>query len=125
MSYYQCPVCYFPKMTHPPNDYYICPCCATEFEADDFETTHEQLRNQWLENGAQWFSRAIPRPANWNPYLQLARAQNIFPKSNRVTKQTFRTVRLGKSISHPQRDVTVLGHWQILENLDGVRIART
>jgi hypothetical protein len=58
-------------MTHPPHDYYICPSCGTEFENDDFETSHAELRRRWLQNGARWFSRATPPPPNWNPYRQL------------------------------------------------------
>lgn len=69
-----CPVCGYDRMTHPPSDFYICPCCGTEFENDDFETSHAELRRRWLRRGARWFSRATPAPHLWNPYQQLRRA---------------------------------------------------
>jgi rubredoxin len=123
MSYHQCPVCGFQKMTHPPNDYYICPCCATEFEADDFETTYEQLRDKWLKDGAKWFSRVTPEPHNWSPYTQLAnldnktvRVQSTF-KPNPINRlylgSSYRTVKA--TISY-----TVDSHWEIVSGGIGV-----
>jgi hypothetical protein len=66
---YTCPVCAFTRMHAPPRNYEICPCCGTEFGNDDELLTHEQLRAQWIQNGARWFFREPP--ANWNPWYQL------------------------------------------------------
>lgn len=67
---YTCPVCAYPELPYPPQDYHICPCCGTEFGNDDIDVTHEQLREMWIATGAEWFFRNPP--ANWNPYLQLS-----------------------------------------------------
>jgi hypothetical protein len=69
-----CPVCGYDRLTRPPADFYICPCCGTEFGNDDFETSHAELRGRWLRNHAPWFSRATPPPPYWNAYGQLRRA---------------------------------------------------
>ena len=69
-----CPICGYDRMTRPPADFYICPCCGTEFGNDDFETSHAELRRRWLQSGAPWFSYATPRPPLWNQYEQLSRA---------------------------------------------------
>ena len=67
---YQCPVCYFPKMVGPPREYNICPSCGTEFEYDDDEKTHAELREEWIAAGRPWFSLSGPRPDDWNPNVQ-------------------------------------------------------
>jgi len=65
-----CPVCGY-QMRLPPIDFHICPSCGTEFGYDDAGRTHADLRSQWLDGGAQWWSTDTPPPANWNPYVQL------------------------------------------------------
>lgn len=74
MMQYQCPVCGYGKMKEPPEGYYICPCCGTEFENDDRLKTHIELTRQWVANGVQWFSRATVQPEDWNPISQLVNA---------------------------------------------------
>lgn len=37
------------------------PCCGTEFEVDDDELSHAELRTMWVEIGSPWFSRASPQ----------------------------------------------------------------
>jgi len=76
---HSCPVCGYRGLLEPPRNFSICSSCGTEFESDDFGTTQEEverrqaeLRNQWIENGAEWFSDFVPRPEPWNPYEQLA-----------------------------------------------------
>jgi hypothetical protein len=54
---YTCPVCFYPSLGQPPADHEICPCCGTEFDLDDFDSTYAQLRSRWLDSGAKWFSR--------------------------------------------------------------------
>lgn len=74
MSYYQCPVCGYDKMIAPPEQWYICSCCGTEFENDDFEMSHAELRQRWIDNGMQWFSAYSVPPVGWNPLMQLESA---------------------------------------------------
>ncbi len=130
---YQCPVCGYDQMTHPPEDFYICPSCGTEFENDDFEITYTQLRERWLESGAVWFSRATLKPRNWNPYVQLGTMRfRIYQKWR--TKNWNPYVQLGTSQNSAQIKVSTvtkgtsvktvrLGRSQIMENLEGVRLA--
>jgi hypothetical protein len=74
MNYYQCPVCGYDKLTQPPESWYVCPCCGTEFELHDYDRTHAELRMEWIEKGLPWFSRAILPPKDWSPYAQLIEA---------------------------------------------------
>jgi hypothetical protein len=91
---YQCPVCGYDQMKYPAKDYNICPCCGTEFEADDFETTHAQLRQQWKATGMQWYSRRTPPPFGWNPSLQLLKFLNF--KEVSKTESTIAVVNLNE-----------------------------
>jgi len=70
---YQCKVCAYPQMPHPPNDYNICPCCGVEYGLDDAFESHAELRDEWLLAGGPWFSEVNPflRPANWDAWSQL------------------------------------------------------
>jgi hypothetical protein len=69
-----CPVCAYNQLPFPPSDYRICPCCGTEFEADDVDFTHEELRERWILAGMPWFSRHTPPPPGWSAPRQLAHA---------------------------------------------------
>jgi hypothetical protein len=75
---YTCPVCFFEKLEYPPCDYTICECCGTEFENDDSDTSHDDLREAWIKGGGQWFFGEPP--ANWNPWDQLYKA-HVYPPS--------------------------------------------
>jgi len=66
MSYYQCLVCFYDQMLDPPADFNICPCCGTEFGNDDFDMTHDQLRDRWESGGMLWFSEYTPAPDGWS-----------------------------------------------------------
>lgn len=75
---YLCPVCSYPDLEHPPQDFTICPCCGTEFGLDDFSPSAERtealrrtLRQRWLENGGPWFDPGTPQPQNWDGPKQL------------------------------------------------------
>lgn len=68
---YSCTVCGFDSMPYPPMDYNICPCCGTEFGLDDAEKSHAQLREEWVQNGAQWFSDELQPSPLWDPFVQL------------------------------------------------------
>ncbi len=70
-----CPVCGYNNLEYPPEDYFICPSCGTEFGYDDFTVTHDELRRRWLDRGAHWFSGFVPRPQNWSPVTQLFNAR--------------------------------------------------
>ncbi len=71
---YLCTVCGYDQLRHPPKNYHICPCCGTEFGYDDFEVSHETLRQEWVAEGMKWFSRKTPPPPGWSPELQLLNA---------------------------------------------------
>lgn len=79
-----CPVCGYAGLLHVPwvdgrpSDE-ICPCCATHFGYDDFETDpaarsvrHRELRGAWVDAGFPWFSRTTTAPPHWDPRRQLA-----------------------------------------------------
>jgi len=59
---YTCPVCYFNQMDEPPEDRNICDSCGTEFNYDDADTSHEELRARWVENGKRWWNTLMPKP---------------------------------------------------------------
>ena len=61
-------------MPYPPIDYNICPCCGTEFGLDDVGVSPAELRSEWLDEGAPWFSDELSPEPNWNPFVQLAMA---------------------------------------------------
>lgn len=78
---YVCPVCGYDQLRKPPEDYFICSCCGTEFGYEDFSETEsgrrerwKSLRARWLERGAPWFSTVTSRPSDWDPVTQLAKA---------------------------------------------------
>jgi hypothetical protein len=75
----KCPVCAYPDMPYPPADYNICPCCGTEFGNDDAILSFDNLRNQWINNGAHWFYGEPPQ--GWNPYFQLIAGNLPYPTS--------------------------------------------
>ncbi|HEX7680693.1 MAG TPA: hypothetical protein VF713_21340 [Thermoanaerobaculia bacterium] len=62
----RCPVCSYEPLPWPAEDHNICICCGTEFGFDDFDFTHEQLRDRWLQNGAPWFSQEHHPPRRWS-----------------------------------------------------------
>jgi transcriptional regulator with XRE-family HTH domain len=71
MTYYNCPVCGYDQLTNPPANFNVCPCCGTEFEADDFDRSHKEVRGEWIEKDMPWFSRSTLQPKNWSGYRQL------------------------------------------------------
>lgn len=89
---YLCPVCGYNEMVRPPEDFYICPSCGTEFENDDFETTHFELRERWKANGMKWFSNYTPPPLYWNPEIQLQNVVHSTGKPRRLTADTVKEV---------------------------------
>jgi hypothetical protein len=74
MKSYQCPVCGYDKLTRPPENHEICPSCGTEFGYDDVGLSYRELREEWLRDGAVWFSPVRLPPPGWNPFDQLIRA---------------------------------------------------
>lgn len=71
---YTCPVCAYDQLRRPAEDFMICPSCGTEFGYDDFATSHDQLRELWIADGMQWFSKATAQPIGWSATQQLFRA---------------------------------------------------
>ena len=56
----------------------ICPSCGTQFGAEDWAETkeevmknHRKLRKLWIEENMQWQSKTEQSPPNWNPLEQL------------------------------------------------------
>lgn len=97
---YQCPVCGYNAMKEPPEAYYICPCCGTEFENDDRLKTRIELTRQWVAKGMPWFSRATPQPDNWNPLIQMVEAGLVeVLVSNFQKPEPVKFVAVGKPIN--------------------------
>lgn len=90
---FTCPVCFYGKMSDAPANYNICPCCGTEFGADDELFTHAELRETWMSEGSKWF--LYQQPPFWNPWKQLAEAGIALPYT--VSPLSF--VALGSSQS--------------------------
>lgn len=84
---YTCPVCGFPELRDPPENYNICPCCGTEFELDDDDRSRNELREAWIDQGAEWFSTHTPPPLGWNPARQLSHAGML---KSALLRATFR-----------------------------------
>jgi hypothetical protein len=84
---YQCPVCGYDGLEEPHVDssgepsYAICPCCGTQFGADDVEKPYSVLRKEWIEGGMEWWSQREPAPAGWDGKAQLERATFPAPGS--------------------------------------------
>ncbi|WP_235591764.1 hypothetical protein [Pseudomonas syringae] len=74
---YICPVCGYPDLDEPAYDsfgcasYNICPCCGVEFGYDDSTIAHFQLREKWISEGMQWWSKHQTKPDDWDPLKQL------------------------------------------------------
>lgn len=69
---YTCPVCAWSNMPDAPQDYEICACCGTEFGNDDWDTSHEELRQIWVDEGCKFFDMDCI-PDNWS--VEIAKAQ--------------------------------------------------
>lgn len=86
-------------MARPPQGFYICPCCGTQFEYDDAAVTHEVLRQRWFANGAHWFSRSTPAPSGWNinrAYEQVFRAGLGYEQTAQGTPNKISFIDLGE-----------------------------
>lgn len=75
-----CPVCGHPAIDVLDNfkcaTFEICPCCGVEsgyeFGTEVTLKHLEKLRYRWfVEQGGQWWSTAIPAPADWNARIQM------------------------------------------------------
>lgn len=89
---YRCPVCGYDRLEKPPTNYSICKSCGTEFGYDDFATSHDELRQQWIGNGMRWYSRRVPPPIGWNPVRQLLSAgygYSLTARSANTTRRTY------------------------------------
>lgn len=90
---FTCPVCGFDRLDEPPERYYICPCCGTEFENDDDFKSHAELRDDWIRGGAKWWSEADDQPEGWSAGAQLARLLgNRLATDVTVTDSSIRVV---------------------------------
>lgn len=86
-----CPVCGY-VLPAPPADFLICPSCGTEFGNDDLDWSHDQLRDAWLDKGANWWSNSQTPPADWNPIAQVLWVVRLGgsgdPKDNSINDNT-------------------------------------
>jgi hypothetical protein len=64
-------------MRYPARDWHICPCCGTEFNFDDVCRTYEEIRRDWIANGASWWSQDERQPDNWDPVAQLNNLERL------------------------------------------------
>ena len=106
---YKCKMCGYDQMPFPPIRHNICPCCGIEYGVDDTIETLEFLRDDWLRNGAPWFSTLDPYlpPLNWNPWDQLDRAGYQYsvprPESGITVQNTPPPVWSGQFVSQAER----------------------
>lgn len=56
-----------------PLSYNICPCCSCEFGVNDADATHEELRQEWIRSGAEFWENG-GAPDGWSAVEQLRRA---------------------------------------------------
>jgi hypothetical protein len=73
-----CPTCGYPDLYEPAygsraGSLEICPSCGFQFGYTDHgkHITHDQWRNQWIDQGMPWSSIGIKQPMNWDPQKQL------------------------------------------------------
>ena len=88
-QHYVCPVCGF-ILDFPPEDFNICPSCGVEFGAETSIYSMNDLRKNWIDRGMPWSSRVQPRPAGWDPAMQLLNLDVVTPK--RVIRDTAVTI---------------------------------
>jgi hypothetical protein len=62
-------------MPYEPKYYNICPCCGTEFANDDQDKTHNELRQEWVLAGMNFFFREPPE--KWDPLEQLMKGREL------------------------------------------------
>jgi transcriptional regulator with XRE-family HTH domain len=128
MTYYNCPVCGYDELTKPPKNSYICPCCGTEFESDDFDKTPRELRREWIEKGMPWFSRSTLQPKDWNSFRQLIVANygsdlTAHPRFKNdvnyryAVNKAFSEVRIGKQLK-VLRELEALTQLQVAQRAD-------
>ena len=86
-----CPVCGYDELEDGTDVGEICSSCGTEFGYNDFEKTHAELRQLWInENNAQWWSQYTPMPLGWSPVSQLRNIGYV------CTKADLKTINLPK-----------------------------
>ncbi len=109
-----CPVCGYDNLTHPPKDYMICPCCGTEFGYDDFTATHEELRQEWMSNGCQWFSSRVLAPTGWDPVAQLRTLElRILPQDAGTYRYCIAVnTEANENFSVTQLEIPVMEDWR-------------
>jgi hypothetical protein len=113
---FTCPVCFYARMPHTPTEYNICPCCGTEFEADDEDFTHAELRNFWIAKGAPWFFRQAP--VLWNPWKQLMESGVDIPYARTASTNSRRASNTITFLSKPVLVPAMMG--EVIEDVMGV-----
>ena len=87
-KFHSCPVCGYDRLPRAAYgelglaSFQICPCCGVQFGLDDTMSSHDVLRQDWLRNGAPWYSDATLPPEAWNAEEQLRNA-GLLPTDTR------------------------------------------
>ncbi len=68
---YTCSVCGYDRLPRRPSDWLLCPCCRTKFGYSDVGRSTEQLRAEWIADGATWGSSYVAKPPAWDAVVQL------------------------------------------------------
>ena len=65
---FNCPICSYPYIEEDPTrlTYEICPSCGTEYGYDEPED-YPILKQDWIDDGCQWWSEINLKPKDWNP----------------------------------------------------------
>ena len=68
-----CPVCGYDGFDHVPENYDICPSCLLEFGVSDTDWTYDELRRDWIAQGAKWAwgNEKMSPPPRWSALRQL------------------------------------------------------
>jgi hypothetical protein len=80
-----CPVCGYNKFEKPPEIDDICPCCFFRFYVNDDDWSYEQLRADWIKDGAKWAWGKMPQPKFWDLEQQFKNINYIITDEDKKT----------------------------------------
>ena len=72
---FTCPICTYPLLTEPFENFEICPSCGTQADYEDATPLNRQLRRmklrlQWVNKGCPWFNHEVTIPAFWPMHVK-------------------------------------------------------
>jgi hypothetical protein len=110
---FDCPVCGYPNLQELPEDSFeICPSCGTEFGYQDATSSHAELRRRWMKRGAQWHSRSVQRPQDWDAKRQVMKAGLPLPEFTSEQESKIDIVLKGEIWKPPIIVGTAKPHWR-------------